>query len=291
MKNNLTTRYSILTTILILWSSVALAQQKMSCCQSPDALEATDQFAQFASNKSFNSNHPEPLDYKHISQVGKMITFEGSDGQVAAAYELRAAEETDNWIFVFHEWWGLNEYIKKESEKLYNDLGNVNVLAIDLYEGKVAKTQEQASHFMQMVNTERGRAIIEGALDYVGDYARIGTIGWCFGGGWSLQAAIIAENQAYACVMYYGMPERNLNRLDELECPVLGIFAKNDTWINTQVVRNFEDDMDELSKDLRIRSYEADHAFANPSNPNYNSMATRQAYQETLSFFRSELLY
>lgn len=73
-----------------------------------------------------------------------MITFKTPDGQQANAYFLKAKTETNNWIFVFQEWWGLNDYIKRESEKLYNDMGNVNVLAFDMYDGKVTAANKEA---------------------------------------------------------------------------------------------------------------------------------------------------
>ncbi len=88
--------------------------------------------------------HDSPLPYVHSSEVEKMITFKTPDGQQANAYFLKAKTETNNWIFVFQEWWGLNDYIKRESEKLYNDMGNVNVLAFDMYDGKVTAANKEA---------------------------------------------------------------------------------------------------------------------------------------------------
>jgi hypothetical protein len=90
---------------------------------------ATEKFALFASSKEFNMMHPNPLPYVHQSETGKMITLKTADGKDANGYVLMAKKKTNNWIFVFQEWWGLNDHIKRESEKLYNDLGNVNVLA------------------------------------------------------------------------------------------------------------------------------------------------------------------
>src|SRR5688572_5156051 len=86
---------------------------------------AMEKFAVFASNKDFNAEHPTPKVYVHISQEGgKMITFKTPDGQEAKGYLIEAKNKTDNWLFVFQEWWGLNDHIKRESEKLYKDLGN-----------------------------------------------------------------------------------------------------------------------------------------------------------------------
>ena len=184
---------------------------------------------------------------------------------------------------------GLNDYIKKESERLYNDLGNVNVIALDLYDGKVATTREDAGKFMQAVKEDRAQAIIKGAIEYAGPKARIATIGWCFGGGWSLQASIMAGKQDVACVMYYGMPEKSVDRLKTLNADVLGNFANKDQWINPKVVAQFETDMKEAGKKLYVHEFDADHAFANPSNPHYNKDATADAYSKAIPFIKERM--
>ncbi len=104
----------------------------------------------------------------------------------------------------------MNDYIKQESEKLGDDLG-VNVIAIDLYDNKVAATPDDARKLVQAVKTDRAQSIIKGAYNYVGSNAKVFTIGWCFGGGWSLQAAIAVRcSNVVGCVMYYGMPETDM---------------------------------------------------------------------------------
>ena len=250
---------------------------------------STEKFAMFASNKKFNSMHLEPLSYTHISDAGgKMIKIK-TDGAEANAYLIEAKSKTNNWIFVFQEWWGLNDNIKREAENLYKDLGNVNVLALDMYDGKLATTRDDAGKFMGEFKQDRGDAIVKGALAYVGANAKIGTIGWCFGGGQSMQAALNAGKQAAACVIYYGMPEENLDRLKALNCDVLDIFATQDQWINKDVTTKFEKNMAAAGKKLTVKPYDADHAFANPSNAKHNKEATADAYKNSVDFFKTRL--
>ena len=129
-----------------------------------------------------------------------------TDGIEANGYLIEAKVKTNNWVFVFQEWWGLNDNIKREAENIFKDLGNVNVLALDMYDGKVATTGDDARKYMSEFKQDRGNAIVKGAVAYAGSSAKIGTIGWCFGGGQSMQAALTAGSQAAACVIYYGMP-------------------------------------------------------------------------------------
>lgn len=249
----------------------------------------TEKFALFVQDDNFNMSHPDPLPYVHQSEIGKMITFKTADGKDGVGYVLMAAKKTNNWIFVFQEWWGLNDHIKRESEKLYNDLGNVNVLAIDMYDGKLATTREDAGKYMGEFKQDRGNAIVKGAIEFAGKNAKIGTIGWCFGGGQSMQASLTAGKQAAACVIYYGMPETDVNRLKNLNTDVLNIWPTQDQWINKEVTDKFEANMKEAGKKLTTKAYDADHAFANPSNPKFNPEFTADAYKSTLEFFKARL--
>ena len=266
-------------------SVCAICQSKMACCTK----SATQQFAMLASNKKFVMSHANPRVYHFQSDIGKAITYPTADGKTANAFEFKAKKHTNNWLLVIHEWWGLNDFVKHESEKLYNDLGDVNVLDLDLYDGKIATTREDAGKLMQAVNDTRAQAIINGAIAYAGPKARIATIGWCFGGSWSLQASIMAGKQDIACVMYYGMPEKDVNRLKTLKGDVLGNFANKDGFITPKVVAQFSADMKAAGKKLELHQYDADHGFANPSNPIYNSEATKDAYAHTLAFLKAKM--
>ena len=276
----------LLLLLLICSGVVAFSQNKMVCCSNPSA---TQRFAMLASDKNFRMAHKNPLPLRFQSSIGKAITYKTADGKDAGAYELKTKNPTNNYLFVIHEWWGLNDWVKKESEKIYDELGDVNVIDLDLYDGKVASIREDAGKFMQAVKEDRAKAIINGAIAYVGPKAHIATIGWCFGGGWSLQTSLLAGTQAVGCVMYYGMPEQDINRLKTLNCDVLGNFANKDQWINPKIVANFEENMKTAGKKLSAYEYDADHGFANPSNPIYNSDATKVAYERTIAFLKPRL--
>ena len=219
--------------------------------------------------------------------TGKMISYKTLDGKESNAYEINAENKT-NVVFVIHEWWGLNDYIKQEAEKIAKETG-ARVIALDLYDNKVASVKDSASKYMQSVKKERAEAIIKGALNYVGTQTKVSTIGWCFGGGWSMQTALLAGKQSKACVMYYGMPEEDLNKLKTLNAPVLFVFAQKDQWINKEVVSKFEENMKKSGKRLTVKSYDAEHAFANPSNPHFNKTFSEDAFHEAMNFIKNNL--
>ncbi|HMH33902.1 MAG TPA: dienelactone hydrolase family protein [Puia sp.] len=274
-----------LALLMVLLATASLRAQKMVCC----APSATEAFAQLASDKDFVMSHREPLPFHFNSAEGNAIVFKAADGSDAYGWEIKSTTQTNNYLFVFHEWWGLNDYIKEEAETLWKDIGNVNVIAVDLYDRKVASTSEDAVKYVQAVTTERAQAIIKGAIAYAGPRAKIFTIGWCFGGGWSLQASILAGTQAAGCVMYYGMPEKDVDKLRALHADVLGLFANKDKGITPKIVDEFAENMNKAGKQLVIFRYDALHAFANPSNPGFDKTAKEDAYRHAIAFLKERM--
>lgn len=265
--------------------SISFAQEK-SCCST----EKQVSFTSFSEQKEFRDVHQIPNAFILKDAKGKMITFKTKDGKTSTAYFVKSEKKSNKYIFVFHEWWGLNDYIKKESDELKEKLGDVNILAIDLYDGNVATTQDDAAKFMQSVKKDRALNIISGAIKFVGKDAKIGTLGWCFGGGWSLQASIMLGKQGRACVMYYGIIENTPETFKELNAPVLGIFAEKDSWVTPEVYGNLEKNLKAAGKKIIVKSFNADHAFANPSNPKFDEKATTEAKELTIKFFKENLM-
>lgn len=270
--------------VLTLVFTAIKAQTSMNCCTPA----ATEKFAVLALEKSFVMEHENPLTFIYNSAKGHDITYKAADGTDAHAWEIKTDKTTNYYLFVIHEWWGLNDYIKQESEKLSNELG-INVIALDLYDNKVATTREDASKYVQTIKTDRALAIIRGAYNYVGANAKVFTLGWCFGGGWSLQTAIEGSKQVVGCVMYYGMPEQDIERLKKLNCDVMGFFANKDGHITPQLVNEFKQNMQKAGKKLIVYQYDADHAFANPSNPIYNKAAADDAYVKEIAFVKERM--
>ena len=176
--------------ILILSTEKKSQTEQHSCCSSPTA-----QFAMLSSDKTFEAAHLPPDSMKYEPKKGKFISFVTTDSVKGRAFEVKSEKPSNKYLLMIHEWWGLNDYIEREAERMQEELGDVDVLALDLYDGKVATTAEDAGKYMQSVSEERAKAIINGAIKYVGAKANVATIGWCFGGGWSLQTALLANKQ------------------------------------------------------------------------------------------------
>ncbi|MBC7776121.1 MAG: dienelactone hydrolase family protein [Phycisphaerae bacterium] len=238
-----------------------------------DVASATAEFAAFANDNNFLAAHPSPLPVE-VTHQGKMIEFPVEGGANGRGFLMTAHGNSSKYLLLFHEWWGLNDYVKNEVSMWCHELG-INVLAVDLYDGKLAITPEEAGKLMQANDPARSASIIQGAAKFLGDKADFRTMGWCFGGGWSLQAALLLKDKTKACVMYYGMPEKDVAKLKGLATDVLFIHASQDQWITDQVVTDFETNMKSAGKSVTVSRYDANHGFANPSGPRYNEASAK----------------
>jgi len=196
-------------------------------------------------------------------------------------------------ILVIHEWWGLNEHIESMTRQLAGQ-GYV-ALAVDLYAGEVAASPDQARELMTAANEKPAAANknlrrAHSFLQRRYETDKTAVIGWCFGGGWSLQTAILLPGELDAAVIYYGRLIPNRKVLAKIETPILGIFGSEDQGIPVAGVRRFETALQELGKEASIHVYEgADHAFANPTGNRYDAEAAADAWQKTLAFFKEHL--
>lgn len=271
--------------LLALLSTAAMAQN--SCCSRSMAKEAMPTMISMSEDPLFRAAHDEPLDFHFDKGIGKMISVPVQGDKNAQAYEIKAKVKSDKYLLVVHEWWGLNDYIKQEADQLYNSLdGKVNVIALDLYDGKVATVRDSAAAYSQGIKDARVRGIIKGVFTHAGPKAQLATIGWCFGGAWALQTSLEAGDKNIATVMYYGSPESDLAKLKKFRGELLGIFAEQDQWISPAVVKQFDANLTEAGVKHTIKNYNAVHAFANPSNPNHNKEYTAEAYKMSVDFLK-----
>ena len=241
-----------------------------------------------AANPAFQGMHQAPRLFTYRG-AGDMVKFPTADRQSANGFLLKSKKPSDKWLLVYQEWWGLNDNIKKEAETFYNDLKDVNVLAVDMYDGKVATEPAEAGKIMKEASQERLTSIMKGAIAYAGPKAEFASVGWCFGGMLSLKSAILEGKQAKGCVMYYGRPEQDVEKLKTLETDVLGIFGSQDKGITPESVKQFEDNMQKAGEKVTVKMYDAGHGFANPSNSVYNKEATADAYKLALAYLKNKL--
>jgi carboxymethylenebutenolidase len=192
-------------------------------------------------------------------------------------------------VVMIHEWWGLNDNIKDMARELAGQ--GYQVLAVDLYHGNVAATSDEARELVGSLNQPEAVQNLTAAVAYLRSQnaVRVASLGWCFGGGQSMQLAL-AGVDLDATVIYYGNLVTDPAALQEIDWPVLGVFGAEDSSIPVETVRTFEETLDSLNVPHETYIYPGvGHAFANPSGANYAPEETVDAWEKTLRFLEDAL--
>ena len=230
-----------------------------------------------------------------VKVTGETVQYGEIDGAPLSGYLARPAGVSGSLpgLIVVHEWWGLNDNIRKATERLAGE-GFV-ALAVDLYRGESASVPKDAMKLMAALNesTDHAEENLRQAHRYLAtDQAapRIGSIGWCLGGRWSLRTALLLPEELDAAVIYYGTVTTDEAQLATLQMPILGNFADDDPIIPVDTVNAFTATLQSLGKDVDVKIYEnTKHAFSNPSGMAYQPEAAEDAWNRTLVFLQTHL--
>lgn len=194
-------------------------------------------------------------------------------------------------VVLIHEWWGLNDQIKAVAAELAEQ--GFIALAVDLYGGKLGTTREEANALRLAMAPGVATQTLTGWIDWLRQHpsstGKVATLGWCFGGGWSLNASLATPVDG--TVIYYGNVAKTAAELEPLSAPVLGHFGTLDGSINEEMVGGFERAMAAAGKQdlLTVHWYTADHAFANPTGARYDEDDAALAWSRTLAFLHRTL--
>jgi len=284
----------------LLWVAAAVGLQGCGSSDEPAAPEAASAAAAVAATAAEHQHDaPAPTPAAEAPPRVPVLEQELAYGEAARsnlvgylAMPQDAAEPLPG-IIVIHEWWGLNDNVKAMTRRLAGE-GYV-ALAVDLYGGATAQTPEAAQALMAALLEEpdAARHNLTQAYDYLEKYAlapRIASIGWCLGGGWSLQTALLYPDQLDAMVMYYGQIVTDRQRLSALQVPMLGFFGADDESIPVRDVQGFRGTLMDLGKNVEVLIVPGvGHAFANPSGGTYNEKAANEAWVTTLAFLERNL--
>ncbi len=231
-----------------------------------------------------------------VPVTGDSVTYATVEGQPITGY---LAQPTDSLgealpaLITIHEWWGLNENIEAMTRRLAGE--GYTVLAVDLYGDQVATEPTQARELMRSVMDSPGPAQdnLFQAADFLKseyDAPALGSIGWCFGGNWSLRTGLLLSSDLNAMAIYYGQLILSPEALDGLDMPIIGFFGEDDSSIAVEDVNNFESVLTDLGKTVDINLYPGvGHAFANPSGQNYDAAAAEDSWTKTIAFFNTHL--
>ena len=228
-----------------------------------------------------------------VAVTGETVNYGGARGYFARP----RSRPTRAGLIVVHEWWGLNDNIRRMADRLAGE--GYRVLAVDLYAGMVATRPDSAMGLYRAAtedvaglhdNMRQAYAWLHGPRG--GATGKVGILGWCMGGLGAIEGAIALPTDLDAAVIYYGdMSGATVPELRTLRMPILGHFAELDRAIPPDSVRAFQARLASAGRTADITVYPGvGHAFANPSGRAFNAEAEAAAWTKTTAFLRQNLL-
>ncbi len=226
---------------------------------------------------------------EHIRDVANRFA---GQGYVALAPHLYARPELAE-VFTPDGLRATMEFMAALDPKRRSDTAYVQQELSKLPEPKRTAVQRAFATMFGGMPKDRLAQDLTKAVDYLNAQSfvragKVGSVGFCFGGGMSLSLACHAR--LAACVVFYGENPAPIELVDNIACPVLGLYGAEDLRINQHLDRLVKAMVD-YRRDFEMRIYPgAGHAFFNDTNPpTYRDAAAREAWERVLSFYRRTL--
>jgi dienelactone hydrolase len=210
-----------------------------------------------------------------------------------------AIKESRPAVLVVHEWWGLNDYIRRRVNQLA-ELGYI-AFAADIYgNGFVTKDPQEAGKYAgkfrgdRRLLRNRANAGLKVLLEQpFADKRRVAAIGYCFGGTAVLELARGGAPVAGIVSFHGGLDTPNPDDAKNIKGKVLALHGADDTFVPPAQVAAFQEEMRKAKVDWQMVLYGgAVHSFTNPdsgSDPSkgiaYNEKAERRSWEHMKVFF------
>ncbi len=175
---------------------------------------------------------------------GSSLNYFPEDPNTSGYLVLPEGSGKNPGLIIVHEWDGLKIRVRQMADALADE-GYV-VLAADMYSGRTGSNRDENLALMNETRADQDKLVrnLNAAAKFLRArddvlYDKIGTMGWCYGGGVVLTYAIGGENHA-ATAIFYGSLISDPEELKRIGHDVLGIFAENDRGIPPSDVKKFE---------------------------------------------------
>ena len=219
---------------------------------------------------------------------GEMVSF-AANGAAAEGY-LAVPDQPGPGVLVIQEWWGLVGHIKEVADRFAE--AGFTALAPDLFHGEATTSPDAAGKLLMALAVDRAEQDLRGAADHLATVASgdaVGVVGFCMGGQLALYAASKSPRIG-ACVDFYGVHPNVHPDYAAIRCPVLGLFAEKDGFVNAEAVGKLGGSLAAAGVAHQFHTYPGtEHAFFNDRRPAYDAEASADAWDRVIRLFRENL--
>lgn len=217
------------------------------------------------------------------------IASENKAGAVPGyLFESAAGKQKGVALIVIQEWWGVNAEIKGKAAKF--EAKGITALVPDLYRGKTATTDQEASHLMEGLDWPGAVQDLKGAAAFLkaAGYGKVFVTGYCMGGALALATAVLNGDNLKGGIVYYGIPSAQLANPENLKIPVQCHFGTADSYPNfsdNKAATALEETLKKIKANFEFYHYkDLKHAFTKSDGPNYNAAGAAEAFDRTVAF-------
>ncbi len=223
-------------------------------------------------------------------RAGAVIEIKTAIGTYLNAY-LVGPENATKSVILVHDRWGLDQHTLDWTDRLAEH--GFLALAIDLYDGRSAKKRnyKHASLIMGQIDPEWSDVNLKAAVNFIKNKTLLkpAVLGWGFGGGMALRAALLEPASVASTVIFYGPVTMDTTLLDDIEGAVLGVFSTKDEWVSPSKVDAFTNLMRRMRNAIVLMNVDAAPGFVDPSLSAYDDEVAERAWQRSLEFLNETL--
>jgi carboxymethylenebutenolidase len=217
------------------------------------------------------------------------ITFPSPRGREDYGTFARAAHPKGA-VLVIHENRGLTDHIKSVAGRLATS--GYSALAVDLLSSHGGtKAYKDEAEIMQVLSQAEPKDLVADMTAGIDELerrvpdAKIGAIGFCFGGGMVWQLIQSGEPRLAAAAPFYGTTPEEGPDFSKSKAAVLAVYAELDDRVNATRA-GAEAALEKAGLKHEIVTYPGvNHAFFNATGDNYNKTQAEKAYAKVLDWF------
>ena len=227
--------------------------------------------------------------------LGTEVAYYDGNQQTLGYLAVPATPGPHGAVILIHEWNGLVLRVKETADAIAAE-GYI-ALAADLYSGRTGSNRDENMALVRetladpaeiISNLEAAVRLLEARPD---TYGKIGTVGWCYGGGVALSFALGSDTHD-ATAIFYGRLLDDPEKMKQIHHEVYGTFARNDQGIPVAQVESFVAALRSagIANDVHIYD-EVNHGFwlHVDRNPAVNTQPALDAWQRLKAYFQRTL--